>query len=201
MDAMRNDSAIDPETADESAVLTESGALNENEVARAGEQENPPEAASADPQPEPVSAEVQPEAHPEDQVEAHAEVPQPRGTENASPSAEASAMETPAASESPAVSDSPASSESPAKAKKRKSAPRTAKSAAGTKALVVFREGRVHYADESVVVLDLDEAAHPDTDVHDVVDKLSELRDAAESAGRAEAISLVADLIQTKALS
>lgn len=88
-----------------------------------------------------------------------------------------------------------------AKVKKRKSAPRSAKSPAGTKALVVFRDGRVHYADESVVVLDLDEAAHPDTDVHDVVDKLSELRDAAESAGRTEAISLVADLIQAKALS
>ena len=88
-----------------------------------------------------------------------------------------------------------------AKVKKRKSAPRSAKSAAGSKALVVFRDGKVHYADESVVVLDLDEAAHPDTDVHDVVDKLSELRDAAESAGRTEAISLVADLIQAKALS
>jgi hypothetical protein len=85
------------------------------------------------------------------------------------------------------------------KAKKRKVAPK-AKSA-GTKSLVVFREGKVHYADETVVVLDLDDAAHPDTDVHDVVDKLSELRDAVESPGRSEAVTLVAELIQAKALA
>ena len=87
-----------------------------------------------------------------------------------------------------------------AKGKKRKSAPKP-KSAAGTKSLVVLREGKVHYADDSVVVLDLDDAAHPDTDVHDVVDKLSELRDAAESSGRTEAVALVAELIQSKALA
>ena len=86
------------------------------------------------------------------------------------------------------------------KAKKRKVAPK-AKTAAGMKSLVVFREGKVYYADETVVVLDLDDAAHPDTDVHDVVDKLSELRDAIESPGRSEAVALVAELIQTKALA
>lgn len=86
------------------------------------------------------------------------------------------------------------------KGKKRKAAPKS-KSAAGTKSLVVFRDGKVHYSDESVVVLDLDEAAHPDTDVHDVVDKLSELRDATESTGRTEAVTLVAELIQAKALA
>ena len=86
------------------------------------------------------------------------------------------------------------------KGKKRKTAPKS-KSVAGTKSLVVLREGRVHYADETVVVLDLDDAAHPDTDVHDVVDKLSELRDAAESSGRTEAVALVAELIQAKALA
>jgi hypothetical protein len=86
------------------------------------------------------------------------------------------------------------------KAKKRKVAPK-AKTVAGMKSLVVFREGKVHYADETVVVLDLDDAAHPDTDVHDVVDKLSELRDAIESPGRSEAVALVAELIQTKALA
>jgi hypothetical protein len=85
------------------------------------------------------------------------------------------------------------------KAKKRKAAPKA--KTAGTKSLVVFRDGKVHYADETVVVLDLDDAANPDTDVHDVVDKLSELRDAAESPGRAEAVSLVAELIQAKALA
>ncbi|HTJ66641.1 MAG TPA: hypothetical protein VL551_03850 [Actinospica sp.] len=85
-------------------------------------------------------------------------------------------------------------------AKKRKTAPKS-KTAAGTKSLVVFREGKVHYADESVVVLDLDDAANPDTDVHDVVDKLSELRDAVESPGRAEAVTLIGELIQAKALA
>lgn len=86
------------------------------------------------------------------------------------------------------------------KGKKRKSAPKS-KAAAANKSLVVFRDGKVHYADESVVVLDLDEASHADTDVHDVVDKLSELRDAVESPGRAEAVALVAELIQAKALA
>lgn len=106
-------------------------------------------------------------------AEAVAEVPQPRSAESESSSG---------------------------KGKKRKAAPKS-KSAAGTKSLVVFRDGKVHYSDETVVVLDLDEAAHPDTDVHDVVDKLSELRDAIESVGRTEAVSLVAELIQAKALS
>jgi hypothetical protein len=95
---------------------------------------------------------------------------------------------------------SAAESNASGKAKKRKAAPK-AKTAAGTKSLVVFREGKVHYADETVVVLDLDDAAHPDTDVHDVVDKLSELRDALESPGRTEAVTLVAELIQSKALA
>lgn len=102
-----------------------------------------------------------------------AEMPQPRSAEGDSPSG---------------------------KGKKRKSAPKS-KAAAASKSLVVFRDGKVHYADESVVVLDLDEAAHPETDVHDVVDKLSELRDAVESPGRAEAVALVAELIQAKALA
>lgn len=85
------------------------------------------------------------------------------------------------------------------KGKKRKTAPKS--KSAGMKSLVVFRDGKVHYADDTVVVLDLDDAAHPDTDVHDVVDKLAELRDAAESPGRTEAVALVAELIQAKALS
>ena len=59
----------------------------------------------------------------------------------------------------------------------------------------------LHYADETVLVLDLDDAANPETDVHDVVDKLSELRDAIESPGRSEAVTLVAELIQAKALA
>jgi hypothetical protein len=119
------------------------------------------------------------------------------GAENAA--AEQSAEDVPqprSAEPEPAAAASEGNS---AKAKKRKVAPK-AKSA-GTKSLVVFREGKVHYADETVVVLDLDDAAHPDTDVHDVVDKLSELRDAIESSGRSEAVSLVAELIQAKALA
>ncbi|WP_157436308.1 hypothetical protein [Actinospica robiniae] len=139
---------------------------------------------SVEPEPE---AEAEAAAEPEDAAEP--EVPEQRGAEP-EPTTE------PESGPEPEPEPEPA-----AKVKKRKSAPRSAKSAAGSKALVVFRDGRVHYADESVVVLDLDEAAHQDTDVHDVVDKLSELRDAAESAGRTEAISLVAELIQAKALS
>jgi hypothetical protein len=81
---------------------------------------------------------------------------------------------------------------------KRKSTPRKA---AGTKTLVVLKERRVQYVDaEAVVVVDLDEAASPDTDVHDVLDRLTELRDAAESAGKADAVRALTELIQEKAL-
>jgi hypothetical protein len=75
------------------------------------------------------------------------------------------------------------------------------KSAGGTKTLVVWREGRVHYADDGVLVVDLDEAASPDTDVHDVVDRLTELREALDSPGRADAVAALAEIIQDKALS
>ena len=75
------------------------------------------------------------------------------------------------------------------------------KSAGGTKTLVVWREGRVHYADDGVLVVDLDEAASPDTDVHDVVDRLTELREALDSSGRSDAVAALAEIIQDKALS
>lgn len=82
---------------------------------------------------------------------------------------------------------------------KRKSAPR--KAAGGTKTLVVLKEGRVQYADaDAVVVVDLDDAASPDTDVHDVLDRLTELREAAESPAKADAVRALTDLIQEKAL-
>lgn len=87
-------------------------------------------------------------------------------------------------------------------AKKPRRAVRTkAASAGGTKALVVWREGRLHYADENVLVIDLDEAASPDVDMHDVVDRLAELRDAVESTGRAETVAALGEIIQEKALS
>lgn len=162
----------------------------QNESATADEAKN----ADGDGKPEPEAApptaveavtEAAPEPAPESAVEVVAEeqatgdVPQPRSAE----------PEPAAAAEG-----------NSAKAKKQRKVAPKAKTA-GTKSLVVFREGKVHYADETVVVLDLDDAAHPDTDVHDVVDKLSELRDAVESPGRSEAVSLVAELIQAKALA
>jgi hypothetical protein len=80
----------------------------------------------------------------------------------------------------------------------KKSAPRKA---AGTKTLVVLRDGRVQFADvDTVLVIDLDEAALPDTDVHDVVDRLAELRDAVDSEGKADAVKALTDIIQEKAL-
>ncbi|ACU69060.1 hypothetical protein Caci_0105 [Catenulispora acidiphila DSM 44928] len=82
---------------------------------------------------------------------------------------------------------------------KRKSAPR--KTAGGSKTLVVLKGGRVQYADtDAVVVVDLDEAASPDTDVHDVLDRLTELRDATESPAKTDAVRALTDLIQEKAL-
>ena len=86
------------------------------------------------------------------------------------------------------------------KSKKPRRAVR-AKSAGGTKSLVVWREGRLYYADDSVLVVDLDEAASPDTDVHDVVDRLTELRDAVDSAGRTEIVAALGEIIQEKALN
>jgi len=182
MDAMQNDSANAAEAATET--LTEPTSTESTSAESTSAESTPAESASA----EQASAEepaaedaaertsgdgAEKGAEPEAEPTSAAEVPQPRAAEPESGGG---------------------------KGKKRKAAPKT-KSAAGTKALVVFRDGKVHYADESVVVLDLDEAAHPDTDVHDVVDKLSELRDAAESAGRTEAVTLVAELIQNKALA
>jgi hypothetical protein len=176
MDAMQNEraNATDVETTDEPTSQAEA-------QAEAGS------AAAAAPGPESA---VEAAADTDTDIEAEA---------GSRPAAEASATpstEVPEVPQQRAAEPEVASG----KGKKRKSAPK-AKSAAGTKSLVVLREGKVHYADESVVVLDLDDAAHPDTDVHDVVDKLSELRDAAESTGRAEAVALVAELIQAKALA
>ena len=65
----------------------------------------------------------------------------------------------------------------------------------------MLKEGRVQYADtDAVVVVDLDEAASPDTDVHDVLDRLTELREAAESPAKADAVRSLTDLTQEKAL-
>lgn len=87
------------------------------------------------------------------------------------------------------------------KVKKGRKAVRAAKSAVGTKALVVWKDGKVQYADENVLVVDLDEAASPDLDVHEVVDRLAELREAAETPGRADAVTALAEIIQDKALN
>jgi hypothetical protein len=142
-----------------------------------------------------VVTEAAAEPTPESAAEAVAEE---SGAENAAAEQSAEDVPQPRSAE-PEPAAAAGSEGNSAKAKKRKVAPKA--KTAGTKSLVVFREGKVHYADETVVVLDLDDAAHPDTDVHDVVDKLSELRDAIESSGRSEAVSLVAELIQAKALA
>jgi hypothetical protein len=56
-------------------------------------------------------------------------------------------------------------------------------------------------ADDSVLVIDLDEASSADLDVHDLVDRLTELREAVESAGRTEAVAALVEIIQDKALN
>jgi hypothetical protein len=181
MDAMQNESATvqDAKKADGDAdSVTESSAGTAAEAAAEPTAE-PTASAAAESAAEVVEESSAQNAEAEQSAESTEDVPQPRSAEP-EPAAAAEANS--------------------GKAKKRKVAPK-AKTAAGTKSLVVFREGKVHYADETVVVLDLDDAAHPDTDVHDVVDKLSELRDAVESSGRSEAVSLVAELIQAKALA
>jgi hypothetical protein len=87
------------------------------------------------------------------------------------------------------------------KARKTRKTVRAKSAVGGTKALVVWRDGKLHYADDGVVVVDLDEAASPDLDMHEVVDRLAELREAADSAGRAEAVAALAEIIQDKALN
>lgn len=177
MDANQNGSA----TAGD--VREAENAADAGGVAEALSEQTSESAAAPGPGAEPSSEHPSPDdapAEPASPEQAAEDVPQPRSAE---PEPAASA-ETGSAGKS---------------AKKRKAAPKT--KTAGTKSLVVFRDGKVHYADETVVVLDLDDAAHPDTDVHDVVDKLSELRDAVESSGRTEAVTLVAELIQAKALA
>jgi hypothetical protein len=84
---------------------------------------------------------------------------------------------------------------------RKAAAVRGGRTAGGTKALVVWHQGRVHYADDSVLVIDLDEAASPDMDVHDIVDRLAELREAADSPGRTEAVTALVEIIQEKALN
>jgi hypothetical protein len=84
---------------------------------------------------------------------------------------------------------------------KRPRKPVKGRSAGGTKALVVWQQGRVHYADDSVLVIDLDEATSADLDVHDLVDRLTELREAADSPGRTEAVAALVEIIQDKALN
>ena len=181
MDAMQNDSANAGVAVDENeqadAVGAEAAAGDETAAA-------PRDASSGD---ETASA----DAASVDTGSGDAASAEPAPGVSAAEAAEVAEMPQPRAADAEASSG---------KGKKRKAAPKS-KAAAATKSLVVFRDGKVHYADESVVVLDLDEAAHPDTDVHDVVDKLSELRDAVESPGRTEAVTLVAELIQTKAFA
>ena len=181
MDAMQNESATaeDVKNADVNEDATDPGAaktLTESDAKTESESDSDADADS-DAGSETAAAEATPEQSAAAEKPSAEEIPQPRSAE-----------------------PEPAAETNAGKGKKRKAAPK-AKSAAGTKSLVVFREGKVHYADETVVVLDLDDAAHPDTDVHDVVDKLSELRDAIDSPGRSEAVSLVAELIQSKALA
>jgi hypothetical protein len=105
-----------------------------------------------------------------------------------------------ASAEPPAETPEPEAETERGKTRKARKAVR-GKSAGGTKALVVWREGRVQYADDAVLVVDLDEAASPDTDVHDVVDRMTELREALDSPGRTDAVAALAEIIQDKALS
>ena len=206
MDAMQNDSANATGLAEAPDGAQGAGA------AAAAVTEAVTEAAGGQPATEPVAGEAETEsASAPESPELPGSPESAEGVEGVE-RAEAVSAEAATSAPEPVVEPSSTSAEVPqqrtvetesasGKGKKRKSAPKPPKSAVGTKSLVVLREGRVHYADETVVVLDLDDAAHPDTDVHDVVDKLSELRDAIESSGRVEAVALVAELIQAKALA
>jgi hypothetical protein len=206
MDAMQNDSANAGVAVDENEQVDEfEGAdMVGNEAAATRAESGEAETAARGPAASetPASGDTAPESTAPESAAPRSTAPgattsaaaaSPESTPDASAAEVAEVAEMP----QPRAADAEASS---GKGKKRKAAPKS-KTAAATKSLVVLRDGRVHYADESVVVLDLDEAAHPDTDVHDVVDKLSELRDALESPGRAEAVTLVAELIQAKALA
>jgi hypothetical protein len=142
-------------------------------------------------------SEPKPTADPEPGPEAV--IPPQTRSESAAESADNTEPRTSASQTSDASGD-PEPEADRGKAKRARKAVR-GKSAGGTKTLVVWREGRVHYADDGVLVVDLDEAASPDTDMHDVVDRLAELREALDSPGRADAVAALAEIIQDKALS
>jgi hypothetical protein len=155
---------------------------------RTPEEAQPETGAGPDAQPEvrpDVKPHVPPQIHASPEPAPTAE-PAPEGPE---PKAEADTRPSP----------EPEPDAERGKAKKGRKAVR-GKGSGGTKTLVVWREGKVLYADDGVLVVDLDEAAAPDMDVHDVVDRLTELREALESPGRADAVAALAEIIQDKAL-
>jgi outer membrane biosynthesis protein TonB len=141
---------------------------------------------------------VIPETQPTPSAEISTEIPAQQDAEHAVEPVEVAEVVEPAEVVAEAADDKSRTAAASSAKPKRKSAPRKA---AGTKTLVVFREGRVQYVDpDTVLVIDLDEAASPDTDVHDVVDRLTELRDAMDCPGKSDAVRALTDLIREKAL-
>jgi hypothetical protein len=99
------------------------------------------------------------------------------------------------------TSPRPTEPEAAGKTRRAKKPAKGRRAESGTKSLVVWRDGRLAYADDSVLVLDLDEAASADCDVHDVVDRLAELREVIESPGRNDAVTALTEIIHDKALT
>ena len=149
-----------------------------------------------------VSEASEPSAGPQEPANAHvgaaAEVPtaEPASADNPGASGPTSAPPVP----EPRATADPDADADRGKAKKQRKAVR-GRTAGGTKSLVVWQQGRVHYADDSVFVLDLDEATSADLDVHELVDRLTELREVLDSPGRSEAVSALVEIIQEKALN
>lgn len=125
------------------------------------------------------------------QPEQETEVTTP--TPTADPAPEAAKVETPAPT-------APAKKAAPKKPARKKASGADTTEEVTTKPLVVISDGKVHYLDSSVYVVNLDDARAV-TDAHEVVDFLAGLAEVADSDGKTEVISNLTEILTEKALS
>lgn len=119
--------------------------------------------------------------------------PTPSPTSDPVPAPEAAQAETPAPT-------APTKKAAPKKPARKKASGTDTTEEVATKPLVVISDGKVHYLDSSVYVVNLDDARAV-TDAHEVVDFLAGLAEVADSDGKTEVISNLTEILTEKALS
>jgi hypothetical protein len=114
----------------------------------------------------------------------------------------------PTPTKDPTLTPEAAQAETPPPAPAKKAAPKKGRrktgnsdttDEAGTNPLVVISDGKVHYVDSSVHVVNLDEARAV-TDAHEVVDLIAGLAEVTDSDGKTEVITNLTDILTDKAL-